>query len=147
LWELAGGGQHPMRVTGRERSTKPSIWTPGITHPNTCSYDGQARGDPLSPACRSARAGPADVRRGPYRPVAMVAFDHVTERRRAAALARHYCDREALSIAEIVRRLGRAQATVKAYLYDQCHANKRPTDSWLASARAGCPAPPAGLGF
>ena len=47
---------------------------------------------------------------------AMVAFDRVAERRRAVALARHYRDQEALSIAEIARRLGRAQATVKAYL-------------------------------
>jgi AraC-like DNA-binding protein len=45
-------------------------------------------------------------------------LDRVTERRRAAALARHYRDVEQLSIAEIARRLGRAPATVKAYLYD-----------------------------
>jgi hypothetical protein len=44
--------------------------------------------------------------------------DRVTERRRAAALARHYRDQEQLPIAEIARRLGRAPATVKAYLYD-----------------------------
>jgi hypothetical protein len=42
----------------------------------------------------------------------------VAERRRAAALARHYRDVEQLSIPEIARRLGRAPATVKAYLYD-----------------------------
>ena len=40
------------------------------------------------------------------------------QRRRAAALARHYRDQEKLAIAKIARRLGRAQATVKAYLYD-----------------------------
>ncbi len=45
-------------------------------------------------------------------------LDRVTERRRAAALARHYRDVEELSIAEIARHLGRAPATVKAYLYD-----------------------------
>jgi hypothetical protein len=44
--------------------------------------------------------------------------DRVSERRRAAALARHYRDQEQLPIAEIARRLGRAPATVKAYLYD-----------------------------
>src|SRR5436190_20327556 len=44
--------------------------------------------------------------------------DRVTERRRAAQLARHYRDQEDLTIAEIGRRLGRAEGTVKAYLYD-----------------------------
>jgi hypothetical protein len=46
------------------------------------------------------------------------AFDRGAERRRAAALAHHYRDDEQLSIAEIARRLGRAPATVKGYLYD-----------------------------
>jgi len=55
--------------------------------------------------------------------------DRVSERRRAAQLARHYRDQEDLTIAEIARRLGRAEATIKAYLYDPSHANKRPTDS------------------
>ena len=50
----------------------------------------------------------------------------VLERRRAAALARHYRDEEGLSIAEVARRLGRAQATVKAYFYDPSQGNKRP---------------------
>src|SRR5215210_345447 len=45
-------------------------------------------------------------------------MDRVAERRRAAALARHCRDSEKLSIGEIARRLGRAPATVKAYLYD-----------------------------
>ena len=42
--------------------------------------------------------------------------DRVSERRRAARLARHYRDQEGLTIAEIARRLGRAEGTVKAYL-------------------------------
>ena len=46
----------------------------------------------------------------------MSGVDRVRERRRAAALARHYRDVEDLSIKEIARRLGRAEATVKAYL-------------------------------
>ncbi len=50
-------------------------------------------------------------------------------RRRAAQLARHYRDQENLTIAEIGRRLGRAEATVKAYLYNPTYANKRPTDN------------------
>jgi DNA-directed RNA polymerase specialized sigma24 family protein len=43
-------------------------------------------------------------------------LDRVAERRRAAQLARHYRDQEGLSIAEIARRLGRAEATIKTYL-------------------------------
>jgi len=46
----------------------------------------------------------------------MVALDRVQERRRAVALARHYRNEEGLSIADIARRLGRAEATVRAYL-------------------------------
>ena len=59
----------------------------------------------------------------------MPASDRVHERRRAAALARQYRDEEELTIAEITRRLGRAEATVKAYLYDPSDDNKKPTDS------------------
>jgi predicted transcriptional regulator len=55
--------------------------------------------------------------------------DRASERRRAAQLARHYRDQENLTIAEIARRLGRAEATVKAYLYDPLDDNKKPTDS------------------
>jgi hypothetical protein len=55
----------------------------------------------------------------PLFPFAQVLMtDRVSERRRAAQLARHYRDQEGLAIAEIGRRLGRAQGTVKAYLYD-----------------------------
>jgi hypothetical protein len=44
--------------------------------------------------------------------------DRVSERWRAAQLVRHYRDQEKLTIAEIAQRLVRAEATVKAYLYD-----------------------------
>jgi hypothetical protein len=44
--------------------------------------------------------------------------DRVSERRRAAQLACHYRDQEDLTIAEIARRLGRAEATINAYLHD-----------------------------
>jgi len=44
--------------------------------------------------------------------------DRVDERRRAVALAHHYREQERLATAEIARRLGRAEATVKTYLYD-----------------------------
>jgi hypothetical protein len=49
----------------------------------------------------------------------MAGVDPVQERRRAEALARNYRDQEALPIAEIACRLGRAEATVKAYLNDR----------------------------
>ena len=62
--------------------------------------------------------------------------DRVSERRRATQVARHYRDQENLTIAEIARGLGRADASVKAYLYDPSDGNKRPTDS-LARANAG----------
>jgi hypothetical protein len=58
-------------------------------------------------------------------PTAPPPLDRVAERRRAAALARHYRDAEQLPIAEIARRLGRAPATVKAYLYDPTGAKAR----------------------
>ena len=48
----------------------------------------------------------------------MSGVDRVRERRRAVALARHYRDEQGLSIADIARRLGRAEATIKAYFYD-----------------------------
>jgi hypothetical protein len=51
-------------------------------------------------------------------PAAPPALDRVAERRRAAALARHYRDAEQRTIAEIARRLGRAPATVKACVCD-----------------------------
>ena len=62
--------------------------------------------------------------------------DRVSERRRAAQLARHYPDLEDLTIAEIARRLGRAEATVKAYLYDPFYADRRPTQA--SARRAPC---------
>jgi hypothetical protein len=76
----------------------------------------------------------------------VVALDRVQERRRAVALARHYRDEECLSIAGIARQLGRADSTVKAYLYDPSDDNKRPTDGrrtltkglrwpWVADSR------------
>ena len=72
----------------------------------------------------------------------MVSLARVQERRRAVALARHLRDEEGLSVAEIARRLGRAEATVKAYLYDPSQATKRP--SWEREAeprRSRAPAP------
>ena len=93
---------------------------PFRTYVRTWSTYSAARG--RGPILRLASAVDRIVQR-------MVALDRVQERRRAVALARHYRDEEGLSIADVARRLGRAQATVKAYFYDPSDANKRPTDS------------------
>jgi plasmid maintenance system antidote protein VapI len=59
--------------------------------------------------------------------------DPVHARRRAAQLARHYRDQQNLTIAEIAQRLGRAEATVKAYLDDRRTIT---TGLWIAGRKA-----------
>ena len=76
----------------------------------------------------------------------MPSGDRVHERRRAAALARHYRDEEGLSIAEIARRLGRAEATVKAYLYDPTGEKARAVKRRYQGVCRGCGAPTAARG-
>ncbi len=70
-------------------------------------------------------------------------LDRVVERRRAAQLARHYRDQEGLSIAQIARRLGRAEATVKAYLYDPTGEKARAVKARYRGVCRGCGAPTA----
>ena len=70
-------------------------------------------------------------------------LDRVAERRRAAQLARHYQDQERLSIAEIARRLGRAEATIKAYLYDPTGDKARAVKARYRGVCRGCGAPTA----
>ena len=65
-------------------------------------------------------------------------LDRVRERRRAAQLARHYRDQEGLPIAEIARRLGRAEATVKAYLYDPTGEKARAVKARYRGVCRGC---------
>ena len=64
--------------------------------------------------------------------------DRVSERRRAAQLARHYRDQEGLTIAEIARRLGRAEGTVKAYLYDPLGDKAREVKARYRGICRGC---------
>ena len=71
----------------------------------------------------------------------MLMTDRVSERRRAAQVARHYRDQEDLTIAEIARRLGRAEATVKAYLYDPTGVKAREVKERYRGVRRGCGAP------
>src|SRR5205085_7716453 len=70
-------------------------------------------------------------------------LDRVTERRRAAQLARHYRDQEGVSIAEIARRLGRAEATIQAYLYDPTGDKARAVKARYRGVCRGCGAPTA----
>ena len=70
-------------------------------------------------------------------------LDRVAERRRAAQLARQYRDQEGLSIAEIARRLGRAEATIKAYLYDPTGDKARAVKARYRGVCRGCGAPTA----
>ena len=70
-------------------------------------------------------------------------LDRVTERRRAAQLARHYRDQEGLGIAEIARRLGRAEATIKTYLYDPTGDKARAVKARYRGVCRGCGAPTA----
>lgn len=67
--------------------------------------------------------------------------DRAQERRRAAALARHFPDEEGLSIAEVARRLGRAEATVKPYLYDPSGEKARAVKRGYQGVCRGCGAP------
>ena len=67
--------------------------------------------------------------------------DRVSERRRAAVLALHYREEENLTIAEIARRLGRAEATVKAYLYDPSGEKARAVKRRYQGVCRGCGAP------
>jgi hypothetical protein len=71
----------------------------------------------------------------------MLMTDRVSERRRAAQLARHYRDQEGLTIAEIARRLGRAEGTVKAYLYDPMGDKAREVKARYRGVCRGCGAP------
>ena len=70
-------------------------------------------------------------------------LDRVAERRRAAQLARHYRDQEGLPIAEIARRLGRAEATIKSYLYDPTGDKARAVKARYRGVCRGCGAPTA----
>jgi hypothetical protein len=71
----------------------------------------------------------------------MLMTDRVSDRRRAAQLARHYRDQEGLTVAEIARRLGRAEGTVKTYLYDPLGDKAREVKARYRGVCRGCGAP------
>ncbi|MBV9195272.1 MAG: hypothetical protein JO168_14100 [Solirubrobacterales bacterium] len=67
--------------------------------------------------------------------------DRSSERRRAAQLARHYRDQANLTIAEIARRLGRAEATITVYLYDPTGEKAKAVKARYQGICRGCGAP------
>ena len=62
----------------------------------------------------------------------------MVERRRAVALAWHFRQAEALSIAQIADRLGRSPTTVKAYFYDPTGAKARAVKARYVGVCRGC---------
>jgi hypothetical protein len=66
------------------------------------------------------------------------AYDRVLERRRAAALARHFREAEGLSIVQIAERLGRSPATIKAYFYDPTGEKARAVKARYVGVCRGC---------
>jgi len=66
------------------------------------------------------------------------AYDRVSERRRAVALARHFRHVEGLTIAQIGERLGRSPATIKAYFYDPTGEKARAVKARYVGVCRGC---------
>jgi hypothetical protein len=64
----------------------------------------------------------------------------VVERRRAVALARHFREAEALSIAQIADRLGRSPGTIKAYFYDLTGEKAQAAKARYVGVCRGCDA-------
>ena len=110
LWKLTGRGEDEVGLPVSSERRKRAYALPAS--PIASSHPRQA-GHPRRQVARQSLLPASAVRPIVRR---MVALDRVEERRRAVALARHYRDEEGLSIAEIARRLGRAEATVMAYL-------------------------------
>ena len=137
LWKLTGRGEDEVGVAGLERAPEASVWTAGVTH-GEHMFAPSSRRTSLHAVGGQSRVLASAVGRMVR---TMVALDRVQERRRAVALARHYRDEEGLSIAQIAGQLGRAEATVKAYLYDPSDANKKPTHRLADMLRplTGCP--------
>jgi DNA-binding NarL/FixJ family response regulator len=104
------GGISQLRYrVGRQKSLLPPRRAAGP------SYETKRRRASLS----GSRLADGQVRAVPSTRMGATAnpsLDGVAERQRAVALARHYREAEGISIAQIAERLGRAPATVKAYL-------------------------------
>jgi hypothetical protein len=81
---------------------------------------------------------PALYLRGMSKQATPGAYNRVTERRRAVALAHHFRESEGLSIAQIGVRLGRSHATIKAYFYDPTEAKARAVKARYQGLCRGC---------
>ena len=68
------------------------------------------------------------------------------ERARAATLARYYRDHEGLAVSEIAECLGRAPATISAYLYDPTGAKTRKVKRRYQGICQACGSPTWGAG-
>jgi hypothetical protein len=66
------------------------------------------------------------------------AYDRMSERRRAVALARHFREVEGLSIAQIADRLARSPATIKAYFHDPTGEKARAVKARYVGVCRGC---------
>ena len=135
LWKLIGRGEDEVGLPVSSERRKRAYGLPAS--PIASSRPRQA-GHPRRRVARQSLLLASAVRPIVRR---MVALDRVQERRRAVALARHYRNEEALSIADIARRLGRAEATVKAYLYDPIAEKAREVKARYRGVCRGCGAP------
>lgn len=78
--------------------------------------------------------------------VAKSTLPRVEERRRAVALAHHYREQEGLTVAAIAQRLGRAEATIKAYFYDPTGEKARQVKARYRGTCHVCGAPTSARG-
>jgi len=142
--------RHAAIPRGQRRSGR--SWSGPRRGYRTSLKSDRARGLGLRPlvgvvACQPCGRHTVDERRPrPLSSPGMSTVDRVHERRKAAALARHYRDEEGFSIAEIARRLGRAPATIKAYLYDPTGDKARAVKRRYQGVCRGCGAPTAARG-
>ena len=139
LWKLTGRGENEVGLPVSSERRKRAYGLPAS--PVASSHPRQA-GHPRRRVARQSLLLASAVRPIVRR---MVALDRVQERRRAVALARHYRNEEDLSIADIARRLGRAEATSRRTSTTRLMLTKGPAGNGRPSqevASSGVTRPP-----